>query len=35
VQAHVHFAEPERANGRDRRVWAADLQRRVAESLTP
>jgi 1-acyl-sn-glycerol-3-phosphate acyltransferase len=33
VQAHVHFAEPERANGRDRRVWAADLQRQVAQSL--
>jgi 1-acyl-sn-glycerol-3-phosphate acyltransferase len=35
VQAHVHFAEPERAQGRDRRAWAADLQRRVADSLKP
>lgn len=29
VVATVHFAQPEGANGRDRRVWAADLQRAV------
>jgi 1-acyl-sn-glycerol-3-phosphate acyltransferase len=33
VQAHVHFAEPEHAQGRDRRAWAADLQRRVEQAL--
>jgi hypothetical protein len=33
VQAHVHFAAPEHAQGRDRRAWAADLQRRVEQAL--
>jgi 1-acyl-sn-glycerol-3-phosphate acyltransferase len=33
VQAHVHFAAPERSQGLDRRAWAADLQRRVADGL--
>jgi 1-acyl-sn-glycerol-3-phosphate acyltransferase len=34
VQAHVHFAEPERANGRDRRAWAQHLQQ-VVQSVLP
>jgi 1-acyl-sn-glycerol-3-phosphate acyltransferase len=33
VQASVHFSPPEHGNGRDRRAWAADLQRSVARGL--
>jgi 1-acyl-sn-glycerol-3-phosphate acyltransferase len=29
VQAVVHFGEPERAQGRDRRTWAADLRETI------
>lgn len=30
VQAVVHYGEPQRAEGRDRRTWAADLREAVA-----
>lgn len=30
VQAVVHFGDPERARGRDRRAWAADLRDTIA-----
>jgi len=33
LRAEVIFGEPERCNGRDRRSWAADLQREVARLL--
>jgi 1-acyl-sn-glycerol-3-phosphate acyltransferase len=33
VQAVVHFTPVEHANGRDRRTWAADLQRGVVQVL--
>lgn len=31
VQAVVHFGDPERARGRDRRAWAADLRETIAK----
>jgi 1-acyl-sn-glycerol-3-phosphate acyltransferase len=34
MQACVHFGEPQRANGRDRRTCAADLQQAVGAMLT-
>ncbi|WP_372826211.1 lysophospholipid acyltransferase family protein [Polaromonas sp.] len=34
LRAEVIFGEPERCNGRDRRSWAADLQREVARLLS-
>ena len=33
MQACVHFGEPQMADGRDRRAWAADLQQAVAAML--
>lgn len=33
TQAHVRWAEPEQAQGRDRRVWAHDLQRQLLTLL--
>lgn len=33
TQACVHFGEPQMADGRDRRAWAADLQQAVAAML--
>lgn len=35
VQAVVHFGTPERAGGRDRRTWAADLRERVQALRSP
>ncbi len=34
LQACVHFGEPQQADGRDRRTWAADLQEAVGAMLT-
>jgi 1-acyl-sn-glycerol-3-phosphate acyltransferase len=34
MQACVHFGEPQAADGRDRRAWAADLQKAVGGMLT-
>ncbi len=34
LRAEVTFGEPQRSNGRDRRTWAADLQRNVEQLLS-
>jgi 1-acyl-sn-glycerol-3-phosphate acyltransferase len=30
---HVHFGEPQKSNGRNRRAWAADLRREIANDI--